>query len=158
MTAMTSGEPRCASVRPATGQDLASVTALLRETGLPTAGVAESLPHFLVAEHEGEMVAVAGLELYGSSGMLRSVAVHPTWRGSGLARQLIDRLLADAQQRGIQDIYLMTTTAEHYFPRFGFACIARTDVPGAVKESVEFREACPASALVMRKTLIDAEG
>ena len=158
MTPMTSGEQRCATVRRSTGQDLAAVTALLQETGLPTAGAAESLPHFLVAEHEGHMVAVAGLELHGSSAMLRSVAVHPAWRGSGLARQLIDRLLAEAQARGMRDIYLLTTTAEHYFPRFGFACIAREDVPGSVQDSIEFREACPASALVMRKTLVATEG
>ena len=83
--------------------------------------------------------------------MLRSVAVQPSWRGSGLARQLIDRLLETANERGTHDIYLLTTTAEHYFPRFGFACIARTEVPAEVQDSIEFREACPASAVVMRK-------
>lgn len=153
---MTGGMPaerRCVAVRSALGEDLPGIQALLQRSGLPIAGVEEWLPHFLVAEHEGQMVAVAGLELHGPSALLRSVAVAPEWRGSGLARQLIDRHLSEAQERDIKDIYLLTTTAEHYFPRLGFGCIGRCDVPAQVQESVEFREACPASAIVMRKTL-----
>ena len=109
-------------MRSAGDRDLEPVLGLLREAGLPTAGVSDALPHFLVAEHDGCMVAVAGLELHGPSAMLRSVAVVPTWRGSGVARQrLIDRLLAaDARDVGIHDIYLLTTTAEHDFLRYGF--------------------------------------
>jgi amino-acid N-acetyltransferase len=115
-------------------------------------GVAAWLGHFLVADSEGDVVAVAGLESYGASALLRSVAVSPEWRGSGLGRQLVDRLLTEAREQGIQDIYLLTTTAEHYFPRLGFGCITRDDVPEPVRDSVEFRDACPASATVMRRT------
>ncbi len=153
MTGETAAERRRVAVRPALGKDLPGIQALLQRSGLPVAGVEEWLPHFLVAEHEGRMVAVAGLELHGPSALLRSVAVEPDWRGSGLARQLVDRHLSEARERDIKDIYLLTTTAEQYFPRLGFACIGRCDVPVQVQESVEFREACPASAVVMRKML-----
>jgi amino-acid N-acetyltransferase len=144
---------RCASLRPAREEDLPSVHELLRHAGLPTAGVAEWLPHFLVAEYEGEIVAVAGLEIYGPSGLLRSVAVRPEWRGTGLGRQLVDRLLSEAQARGTDDVYLLTTTAEHYFPRLGFACVTRDEVPERVQTSVEFTGACPSSAVVMQRKL-----
>jgi amino-acid N-acetyltransferase len=143
----------CVAVRPAQGQDLSAVTELLQASGLPIRGVQEWLPHFLVAEHEGDVVAVAGLELYGPSALLRSVGVRPEWRGSGLARHLVDRLLEQARERGTHDVYLLTTTAEHYFPRFGFACVSRDQVPERVKGSVEFTSACPASAVVMCKQL-----
>lgn len=155
MSREMAAERRCVAVRSALGEDVPGIQALLQRSGLPIAGVEEWLSHFLVAEHEGRIVAVAGLELHGASALLRSVAVAADWRGSGLARQLIDRHLSDAQERGIKDIYLLTTTAEHYFPRLGFACIGRCDVPVQVQESVEFREACPASAVVMRKTLTE---
>jgi amino-acid N-acetyltransferase len=157
MTIDMSTAPRCASVRSAQPDDLPAIEELLQQSGLPTAAVGAWLSHFLVADSEGEVVAVAGLESYGPSALLRSVAVNSAWRGSGLARQLIDRLLAEAQQQGVDDIYLLTTTAEHYFPRLGFACCTRDDVPGPVQESVEFREACPASAVVMRRTLSDEQ-
>jgi len=134
-----------------------AVEELLEQSGLPTTGVEEWLRHFLVADSEGEVVAVAGLELYGASALLRSVAVSPAWRGSGLGRQLVDRLVFEAQQEGVNDIYLLTTTAEHYFPRLGFACITRDDVPKDVQGSVEFTGACPSSAVVMQKKLGKAE-
>jgi len=148
---------RHASVRSAQPEDMRAAKELLEQSGLPTAGVEEWLRHFLVADSEGEVVAVAGLELYGASALLRSVAVSPAWRGSGLGRQLVDRLVFEAQQEGVNDIYLLTTTAEHYFPRLGFACITRDDVPKEVQGSVEFTGACPSSAVVMQKKLGKAE-
>lgn len=148
---------RPASMRPAQPEDIRAVHELLEQSGLPTAGVEEWLQHYLVADSDGEVVAVAGLELYGASALLRSVAVSPAWRGSGLGRQLVDRLVSEAQRRRVHDIYLLTTTAEHYFPRLGFGCITRDDVPNEVQGSVEFTGACPASAIVMQKKLSGAE-
>jgi amino-acid N-acetyltransferase len=148
---------RSASMRPAQPEDIRAVQELLEQSGLPTAGVEEWLQHFLVADSDGEVVAVAGLELYGASALLRSVAVRPAWRGSGLGRQLVDRLVSEAQRQRVHDIYLLTTTAEHYFPRLGFGCITRDDVPKEVQGSVEFTGACPASAIVMQKKLSGAE-
>jgi amino-acid N-acetyltransferase len=75
-------------------------------------------------ESEGKLVGVAGLEVHGVSALLRSVAV-----------------------------FLPTTTAENYFPRFGFSCVGREVVTEAVRGSVEFQGACPSSAVVMRKSL-----
>jgi amino-acid N-acetyltransferase len=69
----------------------------------------------------------------------------------------VDRLVSEAQQQGVHDIYLLTTTAEHYFPRLGFDCIRRDDVPKEVQGSIEFTGACPASATVMQKTLTQVE-
>jgi amino-acid N-acetyltransferase len=106
-----------------------------------------------VAEGEGELVGVAGIELYDRSALLRSVAVEPRWRGTGVGRVLVERALDMASERGIEDIYLLTTTAENYFPKFGFTCTCREDVAEGVRSSVEFRTACPASATVMRKKL-----
>jgi amino-acid N-acetyltransferase len=143
----------CVSLRTAEADDLRVVEGLLEGAALPVAGVAEWLPQFVVAESEGRIVGVAGLELYGTSALLRSVAVEPHWRGSGVGRQLVDRLLSEAHARGVHDVYLLTTTAEHYFPRLGFACVDRDRVPDCVQCSVEFTGACPESAVVMQKTL-----
>jgi amino-acid N-acetyltransferase len=44
-------------------------------------------------------------------------------------------------------------TAEHYFPRFGFERIERGAVPEAISETLEFRSACPASAVAMARPL-----
>ena len=147
----------CLEVREARPSDLAGVLALLRRAGLPAAGVADSFSHFYVADNEGTLVGAAGLEVYGASALLRSVVVDDRWRGTGVGRSLIDHALGQARQQGIADVFLLTTTAEHYFPRFGFACVARDSVNDEVKSSVEFQGACPASAVVMRKSLAGAE-
>jgi amino-acid N-acetyltransferase len=60
-----------------------------------------------------------------------------------------------ARANDADDVFrlLLTTTAERYFPRFGFERVDRKDVPESVRASVEFTSACPSSAIVMRKSL-----
>jgi N-acetylglutamate synthase-like GNAT family acetyltransferase len=143
-------EPR---VRAAVPGDLAAVERLLTTSGLPLDGVREALPHFVVAEAGDDVVGVAGLEVCCDNALLRSVAVADVWRSRGLGRALVTRVIADAEARGIHALYLLTTTAEHYFPSFGFRQVARDDVPADVRATAEFKSACPASATVMARPL-----
>jgi amino-acid N-acetyltransferase len=144
------------SVRPATPADLAAVERLLTASGLPLDGVREALPGFVVAETGSEVVGVAGLEVCCDNALLRSVAVSPAWRSHGLGRALVTRVIADAEARGIRALYLLTTTADRYFPSFGFRLIGREEVPADVRQSVEFQSACPASATVMCRSCTTA--
>jgi amino-acid N-acetyltransferase len=143
----------CVELRAARPADLPQVLALLGSARLPTAGVPEALSHFVVAEVGQHLVGAAGLEIYGASALLRSVVVEDSWRRSGVGRMLIDNALGQAKQGGIDDVFLLTTTAEHYFPRFGFACVSRESAAEEVRASVEFQGACPATAVLMRKSL-----
>ena len=145
-------DTRDAALRVATDSDLPAIERLLASSGLPTAGVAEALRGFVVAESEPDkrIVGVIGLELCCDEyALLRSTAVAPDWRGTGLGRRLVTHVIAEAESRGIKALYLLTTTAERYFPSFGFVKTQREAVPDEVQQSVEFREACPASATVM---------
>jgi amino-acid N-acetyltransferase len=144
---------RPVALRAAASSDLESIRRLLSELALPAAGLEEWWPHFTVAESDEAIVGLAGMERYGDGILLRSVAVHPSWRSSGLGRALVDTVLRHARREGSQDAYLLTTTAEQYFPRLGFSVIPRSAVPTSVQSSMEFREACPASAVVMHRTL-----
>jgi amino-acid N-acetyltransferase len=150
---LVTGDRQVVALRPATRADQPTVEHLLRSLGLPTAGIAEWVDRFWIADHGGKAVGVVGVEQYGHEALLRSVAVDPSWRSAGLGRALVEAALRTARAAGAREMYLLTTTAERYFPRFGFVQIARDDVPGAVRQSVEFREACPASAVVMRVEL-----
>jgi N-acetylglutamate synthase-like GNAT family acetyltransferase len=144
-----------ATLRMAAPSDEAAVEALLTASGLPLDGVHEALPCFVVAEDAGNIVGVAGIEACGVAGehaLLRSVAVAPTWQKRGLGRALVTRTIAEAEARGAKALYLLTTTAEHYFPSFGFHTTARDAVPEDVRATAEFQGACPASATVMVRT------
>ena len=137
------------AVRSATSGDAPSVLALLEGAALPTEGVADHLGDFLVAEREGAITGVAGLERYGDAALLRSVVVSESARGTGLGALLTARALESAAAGGARSVYLLTTTAESYFPRHGFRLTDRASVPADVRESVEFTTACPSSAAVM---------
>lgn len=136
-------------LRTAHAEDLDALISLLQSADLPTAGVAEWLPRFIVAEEQGELVGAAGLEVHGEDAVLRSVVVAPSIRGAGLGHRLTERVLAEARGAGLRRVYLLTTTAETYFPRWGFRRISREEASDDVRGSVEFAEACPASAAVM---------
>ena len=140
---------RAANIRAAKPADLADVERLLADSNLPLAGVPAALDGFVVAESEGELVGVAGLEICCDDALLRSVAVRPEWRSRGVGRALVTRAISDAEARGIRALYLLTTTADRYFPSFGFKQIARDAVPEDVRKTDEFTSACPASATVM---------
>jgi amino-acid N-acetyltransferase len=125
------------------------VERVLTDAGLPLAGVADALATFVVASSGGAVVGVAGLEVCGEYGLLRSVAVVPAWQHRGVARALTDWVIAGAEARRLRALYLLTTTAAEYFPRFGFVETTRAAVPAEIAATEEFRSACPASAIVM---------
>lgn len=138
-------------IREATNRDLDAVESLLSANNLPLDGVKENFSSFVVAEDRGEIAGAIGLEKFGSAALLRSAVVSPDYRGSGVGRRLVERLLERAEKEGIEELFLLTTTAENYFPRFGFARTNRSAVPAAVKASAEFQGACPDSAVVMTR-------
>lgn len=150
-------------IRQATPGDLPAIEQLLTEADLPTAGVGDILQaqagDFFVAETESgqqgepQIVGVAGLEICCDNALLRSVAVRPEWRRHAVGRDLVRRIVNEAEGRGLNALYLLTTTAEHYFPRFGFETIERKDVAPEIAETVEFKSACPATAVAMKKPL-----
>lgn len=137
------------TLRPASPDDMPAIEQLLLASGLPLDGVREALPSFIVAEAGSEVVGVAGMEARNDNALLRSVAVAEKWRSRGLGRQLVTRIIAEAEARGISALYLLTTSAERYFPSFGFRQVEREAVPADIRSTREFTDACPASATVM---------
>jgi amino-acid N-acetyltransferase len=141
-------------IRRAKNADLQAVSALLETAKLPLDGVAESFENFVVAEGNWiDIVGAAGLEVYGRFSLLRSVVVAPGWQGYGVGRALTGEILSRARARNIDEVFLLTTTAENFFPSFGFQRIERADLPPELEQSAELTGACPASATVMKLAL-----
>ena len=131
----------------------ANVVALLATEKLPVADLPEHLDNFLVALEHGELIGVAGIEIYGQSALLRSVAVQPSDRNKGVGEKLLHRIEDLARSRGINAIYLLTETASGYFIKKNYQQITRNKVPDDVLGSTEFSFVCPHSAIVMKKIL-----
>ena len=144
-----------AVIEAARPSDTEAVLRLLARHHLPLDGLEGHLATTLVARHNGDVVGSAALEVYPDGALLRSVAVSPDVQGQGLGRALTDAAIRLAQDLRVPALYLLTTTAERYFPAFGFEPIARADVPPAVRTSIEFASACPSSATVMRRSICE---
>jgi len=141
------------SVRQARPGDLPALRELLSLCSLPFDGVAEHLDGFLVALDQGHLTGSVGLERYGPDGLLRSLAVHPDYRGRGLGTRLTRLALREAHRHGLRQVFLLTETASRYFLRFQFRRVPRQQAPPAVGASVEFASVCPETAICMERRL-----
>ena len=60
--------------------ELPERTRELERAELPIVGVKEQLEGFVVARRESQLIGCAGVEVYGTDGLLRSVAAAPNHR------------------------------------------------------------------------------
>ena len=143
-------------IRRAGQSDWSAVRRLLQERNLPLDGAEQHLASFLVATEEGKgaVVGAVGLERYGDIGLLRSLAVAENLGKHGVGTALVHALIEQARGSGMRALFLLTTTAADWFPRFGFISVRREDLPASLAASDELRGACPASAVAMRLSLV----
>ena len=102
---------------------------------------------------DGTIVGTIGLESYPPCGLLRSAAVRPSGRGTGIGAALVDALVREARSRALTELVLLTTTAEGFFRRMGFERVPRETMTGAVLRSRQFTGTRCSSAAVMRRAL-----
>jgi amino-acid N-acetyltransferase len=100
-------------------------------------------------DNEGNTIGTGGLEIYGTSGLLRSVAVSEAKRGHRIGNQIVDDILQQAKVLNLQSVFLLTETAYYFFLKKGFSDFPRDGVPGALKNSSEFSAICPSTAKCM---------
>jgi len=97
-------------LRPARKGDLTSVRRLVEQCDLSPDGIEEQLDRgYIVAEMNGEIVGVAGIEEHGARGLLRSVAVAPPLHGAGLGGVLVEERIEWAEYRRLESVHLLTT-------------------------------------------------
>lgn len=130
---------------------------MLQEAGLPIEDLEPSvLWGFLVARRVGEPVGAAGLECHGGVALLRSVVVDEPLRGTGLGKRLVAAAEKRARGLGINDLYLLTTTAPRFFASLGYVPADREDAPEAIRQTAQFSQLCPSSSAFMVKHLGNA--
>jgi amino-acid N-acetyltransferase len=134
--------------------DESAVIKLLSESDLPIADItARNAVCFFGCGSGPELEGLVGLELYGEVALLRSLAVAAAHRRVGLGSRLVAHAERHAQDHGVKSLYLLTTTAEAFFLRHGYARIPREDAPAAIRGTKEFAGICPVSSAFMVKSL-----
>ncbi|WP_308365437.1 MULTISPECIES: amino-acid N-acetyltransferase [unclassified Microbulbifer] len=95
------------------------------------------IDHFTLVEVDGTPVACAALyPIQDESGEtvaaeIACVAIHPDFRGGGRGAKLLHHLERQAGVLGLEELYVLTTQAEHWFIEQGFFQVAVQDLPAA---------------------------
>lgn len=133
---------------------LAAAVALLRAAELPTEDLtAAHCEHFFYTGTPDAPSGMVGLELFGDVALLRSLVVAADRRGHGEGSALLDHAETFARAQGVRVLFLLTTTAEPFFLKHGFARASREDAPAAIRATREFAGICPASSAFMTRPL-----
>lgn len=128
------------------------VKSLLESAQLPASDITrEHMEHFFGAWAGSSLEGVVGVELMGTSGLLRSLAVVAARRGSGLGSELLARAEHYALANEVSAMFLLTTTAESYFQKRGYTRLLRDAAPEAIQSTTEFASLCPADSVLMVK-------
>ena len=107
---------------------------ILRRKNLPHEDIPSRLDCTFIAHSGGEVVGIGGVEILGRHGLLRSLVVKEEFRGKGYGRTLCQELIELAKQKGVEELYLLTTNAEGFFRKLGFSVIKREDAPGLYRK------------------------
>jgi N-acetylglutamate synthase-like GNAT family acetyltransferase len=145
-------------IRNAASGDWPAIRSLLLGAGLPVADLnAAAVGRFLpetVNDGDGErIVGAAGLEVYDSAGLLRSLVVDQSRRGKGCGSRLADAIEHMAGQAGVTELWLLTIDADGFFVSRGYRAVSRDVAPSAIRATAEFSSLCPDSAVLMPKAL-----
>ncbi len=140
-------------IEPAQPADKEAVIELLQQGQLLSDDLPADLSDFVIAKDQTTLIGVAGLERFRVVGLLRSVAVDPHYQGKQIAAQLVDRVMETAKAASLEEVYLITNSADRYFERYGFQIVSRQEVPTAIQQTQQFSELCPSTAIVMKRAL-----
>jgi amino-acid N-acetyltransferase len=154
--------PLGTSIGPAGPGDRGELETLLAACQLPVDGLEDAA--FAVARIDGELVGCAGIEQHGEHGLLRSVAVTGAQREQHIGEALVADRLAWARSqvrdevagtRPFASISLLTTGAEAYFARLGFAPIDRAALPTELAASSQLKLPACSRAVAMTRRFYD---
>ncbi|ATB70003.1 Amino-acid acetyltransferase [Sulfurospirillum diekertiae] len=136
-------------IRKAIENEYRAITHLLASNQLPTADIYEKNITLFVGLIDEKIVATIGIETYGNEALLRSLCVKEGFKNQKLGEKILTYLISFCATANIQTVYLLTTTAEHYFERYGFEKIGREKTPQSIQNTREFQDICPSSAIIM---------
>ncbi len=142
-------------IEPQRARDRPRVIELLQQARLPDHDLASShsLVDFLVMRESQQVVGAIGLQNAGGAGLLRSLVVLSSLHRQGRGAALVAAVERLAVRRGIDDMYLMTTTVPGFFALLDYLRVDRASAPPALQQTAQFTTLCPASAVCMHKRL-----
>lgn len=125
--------------------------ALLSDAGLLTTDLAEGTAEYVALGSPPS--AFGGIVYCGAAALLRSIVVANAARKTGKGAAVVAELLSRAHARGVNDVWLLTETAESFFGAHGFVRRPRGEAPEDIRATSQFAHLCPDSAVLMHRSL-----
>ncbi|MGD0152492.1 MAG: ribosomal protein S18-alanine N-acetyltransferase [Thermacetogeniaceae bacterium] len=79
---------------------------------------------YYVAVHEDQVVGYAGMWLFSGEAHITTIGVHPDWRGQGLGKMFMDKMINQARDRGASTMILevrpSNAAARYLYKKMGF--------------------------------------
>lgn len=121
-------EPQSIHLRDATAADDATIKRLIRQARLDPTSL--KWAHFMVAEHDGRIVAIGQVKPYPGCNEIGSLLTLPRYRGLGIA----SRLMAALEARVGMPMYLLCLQKMvPFYERHGYAIISWWQAPAFLK-------------------------
>jgi amino-acid N-acetyltransferase len=140
------------NIVPASQNSFSAAIDLLKKNNLPTEDLSPGTQLFVIEEGD-EVVATVAVEYDYNDALLRSLSVSEEKRTSGIGKKLVVFVEDYVKKQGVQNIYLLTTTAEDFFLKRGYKTIGRNAVPDFIKNTSEYSVVCASSSTLMKKEL-----
>lgn len=135
--------------RTALAGDFPEIVNLLDECKLPHSDIVPGKQNFIIAEIDRKIIGCAGFEAYNESGLFRSLGVKPIHREMKIGKDLLSKVIDLSKENNVNQLYLLTTTADVYFKKSGWEVINRNEVPDDILATTEFSSICPSTAICM---------
>jgi len=93
------------------------------------ANLLDHVRDFRVVYAGDDLIGCGALQVVSSKlAEVRSVAVHPQWRGGGVGSRIVESLLRDAHELGLRRTFCLTRR-ESFFARLGFVVVPKESFP-----------------------------
>lgn len=122
---------------------------LLRKCELPFSDIDFGKQLFYGIFDRNKIYGCVAIELYGSKGILRSLAVDSEYRSKNFGRILHDKIINYAENNNLEKLFLFTTSAAGYFETLGWNYINRSNISEEITISSEYKYICPVSAKIL---------
>ncbi len=115
------------NIRPADTNNVNGIMALIKPlmadgtlTRRTEQDLEREIDNFYIIEREGSVICSASLQIYGDTAELGCLAVHPDFRASGKASDMLNHLIKVAKQKHCNKMFGLSTRTGDWFIEQGF--------------------------------------
>jgi len=143
-------------IKKAVLNDIQGLISILKETNLPFNDIDLNNQQFLLAYLGKDIIASCAVEQYKKEALLKSFAVKMDLQGKGIGKEIYLKMIDYCKSNEIEDLYLLTTTAEDWFDHMGWIRVKRESLPESIKNTKEYNSICPLNAICMYLSIADS--